>query len=177
LLDQQVYSDHFKRRWRTDAEERRYRVERPFIVENAREQERLRALLNRLTDQELNLPLGEGWTVAAALAHIAFWDQRAAVLMRRWKEGSLVAPSPVDTDVTNDALLPLLLAIPPRVAGNLAIASAEAIDREIKQASPSLIADIERLGDKFRLWRSAHRRSHLDQIESMLRGRSQSIKA
>jgi hypothetical protein len=97
--------------------------------------------------------------------------------MRRWKGGSLVAPSPVDTDVTNDALLPLLLAIAPRVAGNLAIASAEAIDREIEEASPSLIADIERLGDKFRLWRSAHRRSHLDQIESMLRGRSQSIKA
>lgn len=123
-----------------------------------------------MTDKELELPLGQGWTVAAALAHIAFWDQRAAVLMRRWKEGSVVAPSPVDVDVTNDALLPLCLAIPPRVAGNLAIASAEAMDRELEEASPSLIGDIEKLGDKFRLWRSQHRRSHLDQIESMLRG-------
>jgi hypothetical protein len=145
-------------------------LERPFVAENARERERLRALVNRLTDEELSLPLGEGWTVAAALAHIAFWDQRAAVLMRRWKEGSVVAPSPVDVDVTNDALLPLCLAIPPRVAGNLAIASAEAIDRELEEASPALIADIEKLGDKFRLWRSQHRRSHLDQIESTHRG-------
>lgn len=145
-------------------------MERPFVAENARERERLRALANRMTDKELGLPLGQGWTVAAALAHIAFWDQRAAVLMRRWKEGSVVAPSPVDVDVTNDALLPLCLAIPPRVAGNLAIASAEAMDRELEEASPSLIGDIEKLGDKFRLWRSQHRRSHLDQIESMLRG-------
>lgn len=145
-------------------------MERPFFAENARERERLRALVNRLTDDELRLPLGEGWTVGAALAHIAFWDQRAAALMRRWKEGSVVAPSPVDVDVTNDALLPLCLVVPPRVVGNLAIASAEAIDRELEGASPTLIADIEKLGDKFRLWRSQHRRSHLDQIESALRG-------
>ncbi len=152
-------------------------MERPFVKENAQERERLRALVNRLTDEEMGLPLGEGWTVAAAFAHMAFWDQRAAVLMRRWKEGSLVAPSPVDTDVTNAALLPLLLAMSPRIAGNLAIASAEAIDREIEEAPPALIAEIEGLGDKFRLWRSLHRRSHLDQIESMLRGRSKRIKA
>jgi hypothetical protein len=151
-------------------------LKQPFYVENALERERLRALVDRLTDEELSLPLGEGWTVGAALAHIAFWDQRAAVLMRRWKKSG-VTISPVDTDVMNDALLPLCLAIPPRIAGHLAIVSAETIDRELEQASSSLIADIQRLGDKFRLWRSEHRRSHLDQIESMLRGRSQSIEA
>jgi len=34
-----------------------------------------------------------------------------------------------------------------------------------------LIADIAALGDKFRLWRSIHRRMHLDQIEAGLRSK------
>jgi len=143
-------------------------MDRPFVTENSRERERLAALASRLSDEELGLPLEMGWTIASAFAHLAFWDQRALVLMRKWKQSG-VAASPIDDDVTNDALLPLCLAIPPRVAANMAIAAAEAIDREIEQASPELIADIAALGEKFRLWRSIHRRLHLDQIEVKLR--------
>jgi len=139
-------------------------MDQPFVAENTRERERLIDLVARLTDEELSLSLKMGWTIASAFAHLAFWDQRAWVLMRRWKQSG-VAQSPVDDDVTNDALLPLCLAIPPRVAANLAIAAAEAIDHELEQASAELIADIASLGDKFRLWRSIHRRMHLDQIE------------
>jgi hypothetical protein len=145
-------------------------MERPFVAENTRERERLISLVARLTDEELSLPLEMGWTIASALAHLAFWDQRAWVLMQRWKKGG-VADSPADTDAINDALLPLCLAIPPRVAANLATLAAEAIDRELEQASPKLIADIAALGDKFRLWRSLHRRTHLDQIEARLRSK------
>jgi len=143
---------------------------RSFVAENTRERERLIALVARLTDEELSLPLEMGWTIASALAHLAFWDQRSWVLVRRWKQSG-VAVSPVDDDVTNDALLPLCLAVPPRVTANLAIAAAEAIDRELEQAPPELIADIAALGDKFRLWRSIHRRMHLDQIEAKLRSK------
>ena len=139
-------------------------MDQPFVAENTRERERLIDLVARLTDEELSLSLNMGWTIASAFAHLAFWDQRAWVLMRRWKQSG-VAQSPVDDDVTNDALLPLCLAIPPRVAANLAIAAAEAIDHELEQASAELIADIASLGDKFRLGRSIHRRMHLDQIE------------
>jgi hypothetical protein len=67
--------------------------------------------------------------------------------------------------VTNDSLLPLLLAIPPRTAANLAVSSAEAIDRELKEASSELITAIERLAEKFRLYRCIHRKLHLVQIE------------
>lgn len=145
-------------------------MDRPFVAENTRERERLIALAARLTDEELSLPLEKGWTIASALAHLAFWDRRAWVLMRRWKQGG-VAESPMDDDAINDALVPLCLAIPPRVAANLAIAAAQAIDRELEQASPEFIADIAALGDKFRLWRSLHRRMHLDQIEARLRSK------
>jgi hypothetical protein len=142
-------------------------MDRPFIIENARERERLRALINRVTDDELHLPMEAGWTIASALAHLAFWDQRALILMRKWKKSG-VALSPIDDDVTNDALLPLCLAIPPRIAARLAVSAAEAIDRELEEASDELIMAIENLGERFRLYRSDHRKVHVDQVETLL---------
>jgi len=142
-------------------------VDRPFVAENAKELQRLRSLAERLTDDELIFPIGNGWTIAVALAHLAFWDQRALFLLRKWKKEGVEA-SPVDIDITNDALLPLWLAIPPRKAAHLAISSAEAIDRELEQASTELINDITGLGEKFRLYRSFHRKQHLDEIEEYL---------
>jgi hypothetical protein len=142
-------------------------MERSFVVENIKELERLRRLVNRITDEELGLPMWEGWTIAAALAHLAFWDQRALVLMQKWKING-VASSPIDDDVTNDAILLLCLAIPYRVAARLAVSSAEAIDLELEKAAEDLITDIRQLGEKFRLYRSEHRRVHLDQIENLL---------
>jgi hypothetical protein len=143
-------------------------MDRPFVAENAQQRERLRSLVRRLTDKELSLPMENGWTIAVALAHLAFWDQRSLVLMRRWKTTE-VAPSPIDVDVTNDALLPLWLALPPRAAASLAVSAAEGIDRELEKASPELISAIENLGDRFRLYRSEHRKLHLDHIEQFLK--------
>lgn len=144
-------------------------MDRPFAKENARERERLRTLVSRITDEELSLPLGAGWTISAALAHVAFWDQRSLVLLQRWKKGiASVSASPIDIDVANDAILPICLALPPRVAAQLAISCAEAIDRELEEASSNLISEIESLGGKFRLYRSEHRKLHLDQIESLI---------
>jgi hypothetical protein len=146
-------------------------MDRPFVAENAQERERLRSFVERLTDEELSLPLGNGWTVAVAFAHLAFWDQRSLILMRKWKKSG-VAPSPIDIDVTNDSLLSLWLALPPRGAANLAISSAEAIDSELEEASSDLVTAIESLGEKFRLYRSIHRKLHLDEIEELLNKRS-----
>ena len=90
--------------------------------------------------------------------------------MQKWKKAG-VAPSPIDDEVTNDAILPLCVAIPPRVAASLAVTAAEAIDLELEKASDDLITDIGRLGDRFRLYRSDHRKVHLDQIENLLHAR------
>jgi hypothetical protein len=145
-------------------------MDRPFVVENSGERKRLQKLVERITDEELSLPMWEGWAFAAAFAHLAFWDQRALVLMQKWKKTG-VAPSPIDDDITNDALLPLCLVIPPRVAASLAVTAAAAIDLELEKASDNLITDIGKLGDRFRLYRSDHRKVHLDQIENLLRAR------
>jgi hypothetical protein len=153
-----------------DTEIREVLLVRQFVIENARERERLRTLVTGMTDEELSLPLGEGWTIAAAFAHLAFWDQRALVLLRKCKKSG-VALSPMDTDTTNDALLVLCLALSPGVAANLAVSSAEAIDRELEESSPELIVEIEGLGEDWRLYRSQHRKLHLDEIESFLQTR------
>lgn len=145
-------------------------MDRPFVTENAQERERLLFLVARLTDEELSLPLGNGWTIAVALAHLAFWDLRSLFLMRKWKKSG-VELSPIDIDLTNDSLLSLWLALPPRTAANLAVSSAEAIDRELEEASSDLITAIENLGEKFRLYRSMHRKLHLDRIDEILRKR------
>ena len=142
-------------------------MDRPFLVENRRERNRLRRSVDRISDQELSLPMWEGWTIAVALAHLAFWDQRALVLIKKWKISG-VASSPIDDDVANDSILPLCLAIPPRVAARLAVTAAEAIDLEIEKAGENLISDIWQLGERFRLYRSDHRKLHLDQIEGIL---------
>jgi len=140
-----------------------------YIEANAKGRERLYALVSELTDKELALEAGDGWTVAAMLAHLAFWDYRVLVLIMRWKKVG-VGPSPIDVDGVNDAMKPLCLAIPPREAARLAIHAAEAIDAELANLPEDLKSEINVLVQegKFRLNRSIHRNEHLDQIERAL---------
>jgi hypothetical protein len=139
-----------------------------FIVENTRERERLYALVNRITDEELTCTLyEEGWTIAVALAHLAFWDTRRIILLKRWKKEG-VAPSPSDDDVLNDTLLPFFIKLDPREAARLAALSAITLDRELERLSPEMITAIEKLGDRHALNRAIHRKMHLDDIEALL---------
>jgi hypothetical protein len=142
-------------------------MDRSFAEENAKELKRLRSFVERLSDDEPSLPVGNDWTVSFALAHLAFWDHRSLVLIRKWKLHG-VEPSPIDVDVTNESLLPTWLALPPRIAANLAVAAAEAVDSELSECPPEFISEIDGMGDKFRLFRSVHRKLHLDQIEESL---------
>lgn len=142
-------------------------MERPFVIENARERQRLTSLVGRLTDAQLSRPIDENWTVAVALAHLAFWDQRSLSLMRKWASKG-VAPEPIDFELANECLLPLWRALAPRAAADLAVSAAEAVDRALEQAPAALISEIERLGDRTRLYRSDHRKMHLDEIEGII---------
>ena len=142
-------------------------LDQSYISENTAEREHLSSLANRLTDEELARPLDAGWTVSAVLAHLAFWDHRALVLIKKWeKEG--IGPSPMDTDIVNEATRLLCLAIPPRTAAELAISCAQNIDRPLNESPPQWPADIERIGKTVHLNRADHRRDHLGQIEKAL---------
>jgi DinB superfamily len=139
------------------------------VEANANGRERMRALVSRLSDEELAQPAGDGWTIAAILAHLAFWDYRALVLIERWKKTG-VGPSPIDIDGINDAMKALCLAIPGREAASLAVKAAEAVDAEIENLPEELRAGIDVLVQegKFRINRSIHRNAHVDQIEGRL---------
>ncbi len=142
-------------------------MDQPYLFENAGEREHLRTLANLLTDDQLARPLEAGWTVSAVLAHLAFWDQRALILIKKWeKEG--IGPSAIDTDIVNDATKALCMAIPPRAAAELAISCAENIDQAIERLGPDMASAIEEKGKTVKLDRSAHRKEHLGQIERAL---------
>lgn len=146
-------------------------MEREFVTGNKKERERLTKLVNEITDEELKLVIyKEGWTIAVVLAHLAFYDERRRVLLKKWKEKG-VTPSPHDEYVINNTLLPFLLAIPPREAANLAVLTAEALDRELEETSDKLIDGIKTLGDRYALNRAIHRKMHLDEIEAFLKNK------
>jgi hypothetical protein len=136
---------------------------------NARGRERLRDLVEKLTDEELALHVGDGWTISAILAHLAFWDYRVLTLIARWRSTG-VGASPIDVDGVNDATKPLCRAIVGREAAKLAVSAAEAVDAELGSLAEDLKPGINALVQegKFRLNRSIHRNEHLDQIESIL---------
>lgn len=147
-------------------------MERQFVTKNNRERERLRKLVNEITDEELNLVIyKEGWTVAVVFAHLAFWDERRRRLVLKWKKEGVKAEPGISTDIINDTLLPLLLGIPPRKAAELAVLTANALDNELGELPAEMITAIELLEVPHALDRSIHRKMHLDEIEAFLTAR------
>ncbi len=139
-------------------------IDRSFLERNKAELARLRQLVARLTDADLTRSVGGGWTVSAALAHLAFWDHRVVVTLEWWeREG--VSPASID-DIVNEAALPLWLAVPPREAVRLALSSAEAAARKIESAPPELL---EAAQNELNLERAKHWADHIQQIESALK--------
>src|SRR6266516_287737 len=105
-----------------------------YLEQNARELERLRALVARLGDDELRRPVYDAWTVAGVLGHIAFWDARVLALADKLERGVAFSPSdadPEDVDWINDATRPLIHAIEPGALARLALHLAEETDRRV----------------------------------------------
>jgi len=144
-------------------------VDRSFVAHNTAARERLHALAGRLGDDALGRSLDGGWTVAAALAHLAFWDRRALVLLERWARDG-VGPSPADAEALNEALLPQWLALPARAAAQGALDAADAVDRALEVASPEVLAAVAAPARAIALLRAEHRGEHVDQIERVLAG-------
>jgi hypothetical protein len=141
-------------------------LDRSFIESNRASTRRMRALAARLTDEELQHPVGEHWTVAIALAHLAFWDRRVMyVLNMTERNGKLFIPE-IDVFV-NDLSLPLWAAIPPREAARIAIETAEALDRRLESFPPALLEEIHAYNKRW-VVRALHRGEHLDEVDAAL---------
>jgi hypothetical protein len=149
---------------------------RTYIAENTAQRERLRALTKRLSDAELSRSMPAGWTVAGVLGHLAFWDQRILMLVEQWRtSGPDKMPRTLDyadVDWINDAVKPMLLAVPPRRAAELAMSIAEAADRVVADLPEEYVALNSSAGSPINLLRAEHRREHLDEIEHALTGQA-----
>jgi hypothetical protein len=148
-------------------------VVRQYVTENNKWRERLVKLVGDITDNELKLVIyKEGWTIAAALAHLAFWDERRFQLVRIWQQKGVQAVPHIGeghTDIINDTLLPFFLTLPPRKAADLCIYASQKVDWQLEKLPEKLIKDIEATGDRHALNRGIHRQMHLDEIEPLLK--------
>jgi hypothetical protein len=137
-----------------------------FFKQNRDSTRRMRELTARLSDSELQHPVGKDWTVAMALAHLAFWDRRAFFIIDRAdREGEIVL---VDIDLqVNDILLPFLAALTPREAARIAVETAEEIDSRLERCQPDLQEKLFTANERL-IRRSPHRILHLDEIEAEL---------
>jgi len=141
-------------------------LDRTFIERNRASTDRIRALAARLTDEELQHPVGEHWTVTILLAHLAFWDRRVMyVLDMTERDGKLFIPE-IDIFV-NDLSLPLWAAIPPRQAARIAIETAEALDKRLESFPPALLEEIYAYNQRW-VERALHRGDHLDEADAAL---------
>jgi len=143
-------------------------VDRSYIAENEAQLQRLRDLVDGLSDHQLAHPMDGGWTVGSVLAHVAFWDYRIVTMLDRWGADGRGTPPTYDeeaVDWINDANKPIFLAIPPRVAARIALDAGEAADRAVADMSNDLLAKNEELGSLINPFRAEHRQEHVDEVE------------
>jgi hypothetical protein len=145
-------------------------LDRSYVERNTRERERLRALVERLSEDELVSPVNEDWTVAGVLGHIAFWDARARALADKLERGVPFSSSdtePEDVDWINDATRPLIHAIAPGEAAKLALRLAVETDERVASLPPDRLYPND-ANSPLNAFRAEHRAEHLDEIEAAL---------
>jgi len=128
---------------------------------------RIRDLVTRLSEADMQQRVGEHWTVSIALVHLAFWDRRVmSVLDRTEHDGKLFIPDM--GVVVNDISLPLWAAIPSRDAAQLAVETAETLDQRLETYSPALLEEIYTYNQRWVL-RDLHRNEHLNEVDAALK--------
>ena len=145
-------------------------VDRSYIEANREALGRMRTFVETATDDNLRTAMPAGWTVSAVLGHLAFWDQRVAVVLDMVEEG--VKPPPYDegsVDWINDTAKRFLLAMEPRALAELAVQIATATDDRVADLPDDVLDEVTSLW--FTERRSDDRNEHLDEIDQAL-GRS-----
>ena len=147
--------------------------ERPYIEENTKERDRLRALVDGLSETELLAPVNEYWTVAAVFGHIAFWDARVLSLADKLERGEAFTTSdaePEDVDWINDSSRPFMHAVPPSDLARLALEIAEQTDARVGILPVDRLWPADPRSPLYAV-RASHRGEHLDEVEAALRAR------
>ena len=137
----------------------------PELLRNAESTARLRALVERLDEADLQRSLGGGWTVAFALAHLAFWDTRQHFALQVYARGE---GFPAEDQAVNDTLVSLASVIRPDTVGPEAVRAAELVDATLAGLSAARRDSLVAGGLGFAVERWQHRYDHIAQIEAVL---------
>jgi len=141
-----------------------------YKEQNRASTERIRALAGRLSDDEMQTKVGEHWTVAIALAHLAWWDRRVMYALDVTERDGKLFILEINIFV-NDLSLPLWAVIPPREAARICIETSETLDKRLEEYSPELLEEIYTYNKRW-VVRALHRNEHLDDVDAALKNRS-----
>ena len=138
-----------------------------FIQENQKERERLLEVIAHLREEDFQRRLPNGWTLGATLVHLAFWDLRQAMVLKRWlAEGGKFGT--LDARTINDPLSLISEVIPPKAAVKLAAEAAKTADDVVEKLTQVQAEELLEMGQERTLRRCLHRREHLDKIVKVL---------
>ncbi|MBX3085768.1 MAG: maleylpyruvate isomerase N-terminal domain-containing protein [Anaerolineae bacterium] len=143
-------------------------VDQSYVERNRAATQRIRDLVARLSDADMQKPVGEHWTVSVALAHLAFWDGRVLAVLDASEKAGNLAPPTIDV-VVNDISLALWRAVPPGEAARIAIETADKLDQRLEALSPAWVEQLAAFNMRF-LVRALHRNEHLDEVDAALKG-------
>jgi hypothetical protein len=145
-------------------------MDRSFAHLNRATSERLHALAARADDHLLMRPLDGGeWTVAVALAHVAYWDGRTLATLEVSRRHAIPRAwwDTAEADAVNAARLARWRSTPPHDCLEHAIRTAEALDAYLEALPDDELAALAR-ERPLAVDRSRHRASHLDEIDAAL---------
>ncbi|HEU5432959.1 MAG TPA: DinB family protein, partial [Thermomicrobiales bacterium] len=107
-------------------------MDQTYIDHNDASRDRLQDFARSLDETTLQRQLSDDWTIAAALAHVAFWDQ---LCLARWRAaaagGGLDDVPDAIAELINQASLPAWRALPAQTAAALLIRATDDVDAAI----------------------------------------------
>jgi DinB superfamily len=143
----------------------------PDVDAHAAARDRILALVTPLTDRQRAVELDGGWTIAAQLAHLAFWDRVHTARLRAALDagGDLPARfSAESVDAVNDSGLHGWRSIPGEAAVRLFAEASSEVDAYLASLAPEVVERIRSAGLDRHVERSLHRTEHSAAIEAAL---------
>lgn len=146
-------------------------MDQTYIERNDASRDRLQDLARSLDETTLQRQLNDDWTIAAALAHVAFWDQVCLARWRAVEAGGSLDDFPDDVaELVNQASLPAWRALPAQTAAALLIRATDEVDAAIAALPDELVQRARDEGNEYMLDRTDHREEHTVEIERTLGG-------
>lgn len=124
-----------------------------------------------MTDTDLGVDIGHGWTASVALAHLAFWDRLWLAKLEEFERVQEVKFPALGQAVNalNDGMLIWWQNIALAQIRFEVVAAAEAIDKKVAGLPDSILEPILSARPRT-LIRATHQLEHLGEIESALAG-------